>query len=172
MRKRRRPYKKRDPTITSAIMRVIRGRENRAEVSLRKALWRKGLRYRIYARDLIGKPDVVFIRSRVAVFVDGDYWHGRALREGGPKHLREVIRGERFEYWRERFQRNMDRDDRVTSSLREQGWTVIRLWESEILADVDRAAQFVEKRITLARASLGNRRERRGGTPFGGASSK
>lgn len=124
-------------------MRAIRGRENRAETSLRKALWRRGLRYRLYDASLAGKPDIVFVSARVAVFVDGDYWHGRALREQGPTGLRELIRGDKFEYWRDRFEKNIERDDRVTRDLRNSGWTVVRLWESEVLADVDAAADRV-----------------------------
>lgn len=143
----RRPYKKRDAKITSAIMRTIRRRENRAELMLRKALWNRGLRYRLYDASLIGKPDLVFVSARVVVFVDGDYWHGRALRERGVDGLRGLIRGDRYAYWKNRFEKNIRRDERVTLALRSMGWTVIRLWESEVLADVDGVAKRVTRMI-------------------------
>lgn len=148
----RRPYKQREKSVTSAIMRAIKGRENRAEMSLRKALWRRGLRYRVYDSSLVGKPDIVFVRARVAIFIDGDYWHGRTLREQGPRGLREVIRGDGFDYWRERFEKNIERDDRVTSALRNSGWTVVRLWESEVLADVEASADRMAALVRLMRA--------------------
>jgi DNA mismatch endonuclease, patch repair protein len=147
----RRPYKKRDPKITSSIMRAIRGRENRAEVSLRRALWRRGLRYRLYSSHLRGKPDIVFARARLAVFVDGDYWHGRALVEGGERALRQVIRGERFDWWKAKLERNVLRDIEVTRSLRRNGWRVIRVWESEVLRDVERIAVRIARRLDAAK---------------------
>lgn len=157
---RRRPYKKRDAEVTSRIMRVIRGRDNRAELQLRKALWKRGLRYRLYDGSLPGKPDIVFRWARVAVFVDGDYWHGRVLREGGPDGLRNLIRGDRFDYWRERFERNVRRDERVTRALRQNGWTVIRIWESEVLADLSAAAERIEEAVRTGAMPSANARRR------------
>src|SRR5258705_8697872 len=96
----KREYKRRNPAITSRMMSAVRSRGNRAEVALRKALWKLGYRYRLQVRELVGRPDIVLPKHRAVVFLDSDYWHGRALIEGGEDVLREVIRGERFEWWK------------------------------------------------------------------------
>ena len=133
----KRAYKARDPKVTSAMMSAVRGRENKAEIALRKALWRRGYRYRLQSRRLTGRPDIVLPKHQAVVFVDGDFWHGRALREGGDDQLRAVIRGPRFDWWRDKLARNVTRDDQVNNVLQQDGWRVIRVWESEVLADVE-----------------------------------
>lgn len=125
-------YKARDRKVTSGMMSAVRGRENKAEVSLRKALWRLGYRYRLQSNSLTGRPDIVLPKHRAVIFVDGDFWHGRALREGGEAQLRQLVRGDRFDWWRDKFARNIMRDDRVTAELRADGWAVLRVWESDI----------------------------------------
>src|SRR5215212_10158138 len=80
-------------------MSAIRARENRAEVALRKALHAMGLRYRKYRRDLPGCPDFVFPREKIAVFVDGDYWHGRELVERGRTAFIRSLRMPNRDYW-------------------------------------------------------------------------
>lgn len=134
--KERRPYRPRDPKLTSAIMAAVRGKNNRAEVALRKELWRRGLRYRLYDKRLPGCPDIVFRSARVAVFVDGDYWHGRAFIENGLAGLRRVFRTERRAYWIAKIKRNVERDRRTSADLLDLGWRVVRVWESGVLKDV------------------------------------
>jgi DNA mismatch endonuclease (patch repair protein) len=119
------------------MMASVRARENKAEVALRKALWRLGFRYRVQERRLIGRPDVVLPKYRAVIFVDGDFWHGRALAEGGDEGLRQVVRGERFEWWRDKLSRTIQRDAHVTDQLTAAGWRVIRVWESDLLNDFE-----------------------------------
>jgi DNA mismatch endonuclease, patch repair protein len=144
------PYVARNAAATSAIMSRIRGTNNKAELLLRKELWRRGYRYRLYAKGLPGTPDLVFASSRVLVYVDGDFWHGRALMEGGESALRHVFRTERQDYWVARIKKNVGRDRRTTKSARKLGWKVIRLWERDILLDLSGAANFVERTIVAA----------------------
>jgi len=125
------------------MMSRVRDRDNLGEVALRKALWRRGYRYRLQVRELPGRPDLVFPRHRVVVFVDGDYWHGRALREGGDAALRQVIRGSRFEWWHAKLARNVVRDDEVTRALSAADWTVLRIWESELANGFDSTVERV-----------------------------
>lgn len=139
----KREYKQRDSRVTSAMMSRVRHKENRAEILLRKSLWRLGFRYKLQDKSLVGRPDLVFPKYRVLVFVDGDYWHGRALLEGGESSLKEVIRGARYEWWRDKLSRTIERDRHVTESLTNAGWRVIRIWESDILADPDRVVSRV-----------------------------
>lgn len=129
------------------MMSAVRSRENAAEVALRKVLWRRGFRYRLYTRMLLGRPDIVFPSAKVAVFVDGDFWHGRALVENGEGAFRATLRTSRREWWIAKLKRNVARDEEVTSRLRSQGWRVVRLWESSIKANPDRAADRVESAL-------------------------
>ncbi|MFB1487860.1 MULTISPECIES: very short patch repair endonuclease [unclassified Thiocapsa] len=111
----------------------------KAEIALRRALWGRGLRYRVHRNDLPGCPDLVFRRRRVAVFVDGDFWHGRDWEE-----RRERLRsGHNAPYWLAKITYNRDRDIRNNTLLSELGWRVLRLWETDVLKDPDSAARLV-----------------------------
>jgi DNA mismatch endonuclease (patch repair protein) len=124
-------------------MSAIHSSENKTESALRKALHAVGLRYRKYCNDLPGRPDIVFGRARVAVFVDGDFWHGRLLVEEGLAALKRRLRTPTRAYWITKFQRRVDRDVEVTRLLRSEGWLVLRFWESDIKGDVGRACQEI-----------------------------
>jgi len=144
---RRRQYVARDPALTSRIMAAVRATDNRAEVALRKALWRLGYRYRLYDRKLPGSPDLVFRSRKAVIFVDGDFWHGRILVEKGSRALRSSFRTKRRSYWVQKIHRNVRRDSEVTAALKALGWRVLRLWERDVLAHteriVTRAARFL-----------------------------
>lgn len=122
-----------------------RKRDTRCEVLLRRALWRLGSRFRVDVRSLPGRPDVVFTRQKVAVFVDGDFWHGRDLSA----RLAKLSRGHNAPYWVAKIAANVDRDERVNEALRAQGWLVVRLWESEVVGDPQTAAAAVRDVVTL-----------------------
>jgi DNA mismatch endonuclease (patch repair protein) len=105
-----------------------RKRDTRCEIILRKELSRLGLRYRIAADSLPGKPDVVFVGPRVAVFCDGDFWHGRDLAV----RIKKLEAGHNAPYWVAKIRTNVERDSRVAAELENNGWLVLRFWESEI----------------------------------------
>src|SRR4051812_29956748 len=107
-------YKPRDPLAVSRNMSAIRAFNPRTETALRKALHRRGLRFRKYASGLLGRPDIVFRSERVAVFVDGDYWHARVLREDGMAALEAKLRSPTRSYWVQKFTRRVSFDDEVT----------------------------------------------------------
>ena len=98
------------------------------EVLLRQALWAEGLRYRLHVRTPVGKPDIVFPRQKVAVFVDGCFWHGC------PDHY--VRPRTRNEFWADKLIQNYTRDHRQTRELEALGWRVLRFWEHEVHVDV------------------------------------
>lgn len=103
-----------------------RSRDTKPELVLRSILHRRGLRYRVAARPipaLRGTADVVFTRARVAVFVDGCFWHGC------PAHYRRP--GSNVEYWDAKVRRNVARDREVDGVLAAEGWSVLRAWEHE-----------------------------------------
>ena len=115
-------------------------RHTRCEVALRKELHRRGLRFRLHGEGLPGCPDIVFAKSRLAVFCDGDFWHGRDLEQ----RLAKLRQGHNPQYWVAKVRRNVERDQARAWSLQVSGWTVLRLWETDILRDVAAAADAVE----------------------------
>ena len=131
-------------------MSAIRSTGGQTEVALRSILHRRGLRFRKNDPRLSGKPDIVFPGARVAVFVDGDYWHARVLRESGPEALERRMKTGNRAYWIEKFTKRIDRDDEVTATLEQEGWTVLRLWESEVRVDLEGAADRVEALLSGA----------------------
>jgi DNA mismatch endonuclease (patch repair protein) len=114
---------------------------------LRKALCARGLRYRLDADDLPGRPDVVFRGARVVVFCDGDYWHGRNL----PERLAKLATGHNAGYWVAKIQSNVARDRRVTASLESNGWLVLRFWETDIHKNVEKIADEVAQAVQQRR---------------------
>jgi DNA mismatch endonuclease, patch repair protein len=138
-----RPHKPRPAEITSKVMRAIRSTDNEAEVALRRAIHAAGYRYRKYCSGLPGKPDLIFAREQVAIFVDGDYWHARILQERGVEALEATLRTPNRDYWIKKFHRTVTRDKAANAALAQMGWTVIRLWESDIQKDVAAAAEAV-----------------------------
>jgi DNA mismatch endonuclease (patch repair protein) len=126
-------------------MSAIRNKNSRAELLLRRELWRRGFRYRVHDRRVLGNPDLLFVKQRVAVFVDSDFWHARQLVESGEAALRATIRGTRQDWWVDKLRRNAERDRDVSDLLRAEGWRVVRLWESQILASPTRLAARVSR---------------------------
>ena len=135
-------------------MAAIRSTGNKTETKLRKAVHAMGLRYRKYSSEIVGKPDFMFPTERVVVFVDGDYWHGRVLREKGRNALKASLRTPTRKYWLAKFERNVCRDDFVSVTLRSEGWIVMRFWESDIKSDVRPAARKIAREIRRRRAAL------------------
>lgn len=123
----------------SAVGRANRKTHTQPEVLLRRALWRKGIRYRLYASDVPGRPDLVIRSLRVAIFVDGDFWHGRDW----PKRRKRLQRGANASYWMAKIARNRARDRLTTRSLQRDGWNVIRVWELDVRRDPEAAAARV-----------------------------
>jgi DNA mismatch endonuclease (patch repair protein) len=124
----------------SYVMSRIRGRNTKPEVLLRQALWVAGLRgYRTHGA-LPGRPDIVLTRVRLAVFVDGCFWHSC------PK-CRIPAPTSRTAYWQPKLRRNKVRDQRVTRELRRLGWTPLRLWEHEVQRDSARSAARVVRAV-------------------------
>lgn len=129
--------------MTHKIMSAIRSRNTRPELALRKELWRRGLRYRTNVRSLPGTPDIVFSRVRLAVFCDGDFWHGYNWTLRGYGSLEEELK--RYSKpWAEKIRKNIWRDQRINKQLFDMGWSVLRIRESEIKKDTKRCGDKVE----------------------------
>lgn len=118
---------------------------SRCEVLLRRAIWGRGLRYRLHHPDLVGRPDIVFPRARVVVFCDGDFWHGRNLQQ----RLERLAEGHNARYWVAKVRTNVARDERQTRELIAGGWLVLRFWETDILRSPDEVARGVVDAVRL-----------------------
>lgn len=126
------------PKNTSDIMRKVHSRDTTPEKTFRKALWHNGIRYRTCYRDLPGKPDIVIRSKKLAIFVDGDFWHGgQWVRRKLSSLESQFTRSSSRNYWLAKIRKNMERDCRSTASLLSQGWTVLRFWESDIKRNLD-----------------------------------
>ena len=126
----------------SRTMSKIRNKNTRPEMRLRKALWNAGLRYRLHQKDIPGRPDVVIEKWKVAIFVDGEFWHGYEWSK-----KRDKIKTNRA-FWIPKIERNMQRDREVNMELKRLGSEVFRFWEDEekkeIGTCVQRVLDFVE----------------------------
>lgn len=138
--------KKRDPAVTHRIMSAVKSKDTRPELKLRKALWKEGLRYRVNYKKLPGKPDIVFTKLKVVVFCDGDFWHGHNWAIRGQNSLQEEL-SSYSQYWRDKILRNIERDEENNKALKAQGWTVIRIWESDIKNDLDGCVEAVKETL-------------------------
>ncbi len=145
----------RDPATTSRIMSAVRNRDTGPELRLRKELHRRGLRYRLHPR-IFGRPDLVFPRAKVAVFVDGDYWHGNTWRIRGAKSFDAYFADRAHgDFWRDKINKNMARDEEVNRQLKAAGWLVLRIWESDVQANLACAVDRVEREVHERRGGVG-----------------
>lgn len=117
-------------------------RNTKPELVVRQLLHRLGYRFRLHRTDLPGSPDIVLPRYRVAIFVDGCFWHGHSCRAGR-------LPASRVEYWTQKISANQERDRRQTRELRRLGWTVVRVWSCEL-----RNLPAIEKRLSKKLGSL------------------
>jgi DNA mismatch endonuclease (patch repair protein) len=156
-----RAAKPRDERVTSRIMSSVRSTDTRPELLLRTELYRRGLRYRKHVRSLSGRPDLVFQGPRVVVFVDGDFFHGNSWRLRGFARFEDQFNHQNGDYWRTKIAANMVRDVKVNRALRRQGWSVIRVWESDVLRSPGRVADRIERVVRRRQgASSGDERKR------------
>lgn len=118
-------------------------RDTRCELVLRAALARAGFRRRFEDSSLPGRPDFVFRRERVAVFCDGDYWHGRNLEA----RVARLAAGHNAEYWVAKIRTNVERDARVNAVLQSEGWLVLRFWETDIHARANEIASEIALQV-------------------------
>lgn len=128
-------------------MTQIKNKDTEPEIRLCQALWNAGLRYRKHA-TLPGKPDIVFTKQRVALFVDGCFWHGCELHFVVPK-TNSV-------FWQDKISANVARDRSVDSQLIDMGWKVLRVWEHDIRNNLEWCVLMVQKKVYSADLSDSN----------------
>ncbi len=120
-------------------MKHNKSKDTKPELLLRKELWNRGLRYRKNYKGVCGKPDVVFLKAKIAIFVDGKMWHGFNW-----EHQKNDFKSNR-EYWIPKIEKNIEQDAKVNQILTEQGWQVLRFWDFEIKKDVVACANQIEQ---------------------------
>ncbi len=133
-------------------MQHIKGKDTTIEITFRKALWHKGYRYRKNYKDLPGKPDIVLAKEKIAIFCDGEFFHGKDWEILKPR----LAKSNNGEYWQKKIERNIQRDDEVNKELLFLGWTVIRFWGKDILKKTDECIRVIEETIFENRVSYAN----------------
>ena len=117
----------------------VKGKDTGVEVRVRSALHRQGFRFRKHLSNLPGKPDIVFTRARMVVFIDGDFWHGYQF---------EAWEHKVSDFWKKKISKTQERDANADQQLRGMEWTVIRLWEHDLEQDFE---GNVEKIVSVLR---------------------
>ena len=124
-------------------MQHIKSKDTKIEVLLRKALWKRGIRYRKNYKNLPGSPDIAITKYKVAVFCDGEFFHGKDWEILRPR----LEKGNNSEFWISKITRNRERDDEINKQLLFKGWTVIRFWGDDITKHTGECVRVIEEAI-------------------------
>lgn len=122
-------------------MSKVRSKDSKIELILRKELWSRGLRYQKNSKKVFGKPDIVFIGKKIAVFCDSEFWHGYDW-DNKKKEFKS-----NQDFWITKIEKNIARDEEVNNTLRKMGWTVIRFWGNDIKNDVKACSDKIERAV-------------------------
>ena len=124
-------------------MQNIHQKDTSIELCLRKALWKKGYRYRKNVKTLPGKPDIVITKYKIAIFCDSEFFHGKDWEVLKPRLEKEV----HGDFWVKKITNNRRRDDEVNKQLLFMGWIVIRFWGKEIMKNTDECVRVIEETV-------------------------
>lgn len=129
-------------------MQHIRNKDSEIELLLRRALWRRGLRYRKNVKNIPGCPDIVFKGLKIAIFCDSEFWHGFdwSSRKFDIKSNRD--------FWIKKIERNISRDKEVNEILASDGWTVLRFWGKDVKRNLAECADIIERNVKEKRKCL------------------
>jgi DNA mismatch endonuclease, patch repair protein len=130
-----------NPEQRSKNMRAIKSTGTKQEIRLAKALWKLGFRYRKNNKTVFGKPDLTFKKYKIAIFVDSEFFHGKDWET--EKHR---IKSNR-EFWYNKIERNIQRDDEVNAQLKSENWIVMRFWSEEIRKNLDNCVDLIRQQI-------------------------
>lgn len=133
----------RDAATVSKNMSRIHGKDTSIEMALRKALWHEGIRYRKNYRVLPGSPDIAITKYKIAIFCDGEFFHGKDWEVLKPR----LEKGKNPDYWIKKIERNRERDIEKDKQLLALGWTVIHFWGKDILKKTDGCIMAIKETI-------------------------
>lgn len=122
-------------------MSQVKSKDSKIEIMLRKELWARGLRYQKNSKKVFGKPDIVFIGKKVAVFCDSEFWHGYDW-DNKKKEFKS-----HQDFWIPKIERNIARDKEVNDQLKRTGWTVLRFWGNDIKKNLQACADEIERTV-------------------------
>jgi DNA mismatch endonuclease (patch repair protein) len=123
----------------SKVMSANKGKNTKPELTLRKALWKNDLKgYRLNYKKIPGRPDIAFVSKRVAIFVHGCYWHRCP-------HCKLPMPKSNLAFWGNKFEKNVERDNRKIKELKKRGWQVIVIWECEINKNIEKQVNKIRK---------------------------
>lgn len=123
---------------TSARMSRVHSTNGKDEIILEKLLWHNGIRYRKNYKKLPGKPDIAITKYKIAIFIDGEFWHGYDW-----ENYKTHIKSNR-DYWIKKIEYNMQHDQKVNNQLRERGWTVLRFWSKKVLKNPEYYCSIIQ----------------------------
>ncbi len=129
-------------------MQAVKSKGSKIEVALAKALWEQGLRYRKNNKTVFGKPDLTFKKYKIAIFVDGEFWHGKDWE------TRKLDHKSNHEFWFKKIERNIERDSEVNQNLQNDGWKVLRFWGKEIEKSLQNCVNIIEQTINNAKTEI------------------
>ena len=129
-------------------MQAVKNKDSKIEVMLRKALYHKGFRYRKNCRTVFGNPDIVFVREKVAVFCDSEFWHGYDWEN------RKTDFKSKQDFWIPKIERNIKRDKEVTAQLKSEGYIVLRFWGKQIKNELNKVLNEIEYAILNRRRNM------------------
>ena len=132
-----------DQETRSYNMSRIKSKGTKIETLLAKALWAKGYRYRRNDRTVIGKPDFTFKKYKIAIFCDSEFWHGKDFDA-----IKKRI-GTNKEFWINKIQKNIERDNKYNAALSLEGWTVLRFWEKDIKKNIEWCLKEIDKNFAF-----------------------
>ena len=134
-----------DAAHRNKMMRGAKSKNTKIEVALAKALWAHGYRYRRNFPGVIGKPDIVFTKYRLAIFIDGEFWHGKNWEAEAAKIKNNLS------FWQKKIEANMARDEKVNEALAALGWSVLRFWGNDVKKNLNACVARVEERLQQLR---------------------
>lgn len=130
----------------SSIMRAIKSKDTKIEIAFRKVLWEKGFRYKKNSSKYFGKPDIVLKKYKTVIFLDSCFWHG-CKKHGSMPQTRK-------KFWKEKIERNKQRDKEVNRHYKKNGWKALRVWEHEIKKDSQKTIGKIMKFLTTPKVEL------------------
>ncbi|MDO7874305.1 very short patch repair endonuclease [Hymenobacter sp. ASUV-10] len=138
-----------DAAHRNKMMRAVKSKNSKIETALAKALWSKGYRYRKNYTGIIGKPDIVFTRLRLAIFIDSEFWHGKNWETEKAKIKNDLS------FWQRKIETNVARDVRVNAELATAGWHVLRFWGNDVKKRLDECVETIETTIKQLTQQVG-----------------
>lgn len=131
-------------------MRHIRSKNTEIECILRKALWKKGYRYRKHYTKIPGKPDIVLTKYKIAIFCDGEFFHGKDWKV----QRKRIEKSNNSDYWIMKIERNINRDEDINRRLKAMGWVVLRFWGKDIKKNTESCVKVIEEAVFDVRMGM------------------